>query len=440
MSDVLLNIDFTTLNNADRIVIGLSGGADSVALTHILYSKLGSEKLLCAHVNHSIRGKEAESDALFAENFAKSLGIEFKLLIADIPKLSKSEGIGMEECGRRVRYEFFNSLTLSEKSLIATAHNADDNAETLIMNLLRGSGSKGLSGIPYKRGNVIRPILSLTRGEIEAYNAENNLSFVTDSTNSEDIYLRNKVRHTLIKDLKELSGDFIKNTYRATRILGDDINFLQCEAEKLYSKLNKGDYIDVSEFTSYHVSLKRNLVNLILKENGASDLTEKHVNAVIDAIENGKSLSVPKNKFVNVKQNKLTVTSALPVKQEYFTLSLGENRLENGKIIKISEKKIAKNEKIHNLLFNISVDCDKINGDLKAGPRKEGDSFTFTKRNLRKSLKKLFNELKIPASLREKVTVIRDEKGVVFIENVGVSKEYAVSDKTENILTIEIFS
>ena len=154
MNDEFLNNALSFLNKADRVIIGLSGGADSVCLTHILYKALGNKKLLCAHVNHNIRGEEAESDALFAENFAKSLGIEFRLLSADIRKLAKEKNMGEEECGRFVRYEFFNSLKLSENSLIATAHNADDNAETLIMNLMRGCGIGGFCGIPFKRGNI----------------------------------------------------------------------------------------------------------------------------------------------------------------------------------------------------------------------------------------------------------------------------------------------
>ena len=150
MNDEFFKLAIEELSKADRVIIGLSGGADSVCLTHLLSKHIDKNKLVAAHVNHGIRGEEASKDAEFSKSFAESLGIEFRLLEIDVKKLSKELSMGEEECGRKYRYEFFSSLLLSETSLIATAHNADDNAETLIMNLMRGCGSKGLCSIPFK--------------------------------------------------------------------------------------------------------------------------------------------------------------------------------------------------------------------------------------------------------------------------------------------------
>ena len=436
MNDEFFKSALNELNKADKIIIGLSGGADSVCLTHILCKHLGSENLICAHVNHGIRGEEALRDQDFAKSFAESLGIEFKLHKADVPKLSKEMGVGEEECGRQVRYEFFNSLC-RENSLIATAHNADDNAETILMNLMRGCGLKGLCGIPFKRDNIIRPILSLTREEIESYCLENSLSFVTDSTNNENDYKRNKVRNKVLKEIKEISPDFVKNTFNTSRLVNSENSYLESLASIELEKIRNNNSYNVSSFHTLSDALKLRVISLILKENSCGDISSLHVKSVLNAIENQSSCNVPFNKFVNVKQNILTVTDINSGTYGDVKLEIGENYIKKGKILKLSLKNITKNEKVYNLLFNNLIDCDKIIGYLSAGKRKEGDKFTLTKRKLTKSLKKLFNEMKIPASLRDDVTVIRDEKNVVFIENVGVNDYYKVTADTKNIILAE---
>ena len=178
--------EYNLLNNGDSVLVGLSGGADSVCLTHALWS-LKDEfdiKLYTAHINHGIRGEEAKRDELFAENFSKKLGIECFVLNADIPQIAKDTNVSEETAGRNVRYNFFNKLCEKyDINKVATAHNRNDNAETLIMNFMRGSTTNGLCGIPYVRGNIIRPILNVSRDEIEKYCSDNGLEYMTDSTN-----------------------------------------------------------------------------------------------------------------------------------------------------------------------------------------------------------------------------------------------------------------
>ena len=327
MNDEFFKSALNELNKADKIIIGLSGGADSVCLTHILCKHLGSENLICAHVNHGIRGEEALRDQDFAKSFAESLGIEFKLHKADVPKLSKEMGVGEEECGRQVRYEFFNSLC-SENSLIATAHNADDNAETILMNLMRGCGLKGLCGIPFKRDNIIRPILSLTREEIESYCLENSLSFVTDSTNNENDYKRNKVRNKVLKEIKEISPDFVKNTFNTSRLVNSENSYLESLASIELEKIRNNNSYNVSSFHTLSDALKLRVISLILKENSCGDISSLHVKSVLNAIENQSSCNVPFNKFVNVKQNILTVTDINSGTYGDVKLEIGENYIK----------------------------------------------------------------------------------------------------------------
>ena len=173
------------INSGDTVICGLSGGADSCAMVHLLHSlknQLGFS-VICAHLNHMIRGEEAERDQTFAEAFAKALSLPFYSMRQDVPLMAKELGISVEEAGRKARYEFFRSLKKDSSYKIATAHNKNDNAETVLMHIVRGCGINGLSGIPVCRKDIIRPVLNLSRKEIEDYCRENNICFITDSSN-----------------------------------------------------------------------------------------------------------------------------------------------------------------------------------------------------------------------------------------------------------------
>ena len=234
------------IENGERILIGLSGGADSVCLTHILYS-LKSElniELFAAHVNHGIRGEEAKRDEEFAKNFAKSLDIPIFIKHADVITEAKNRGVSEEMCGRQIRYEFFEE-TVKEHNInkIATAHNKNDTVETVLMNFIRGSSLAGLCGIPAKRGNIIRPILPLTREAIIAYVNENKLDYVTDSTNLETVYTRNKIRLDLIPYLEQhFNTNFTNTVYHSSDVLYREHQFLEEKARAIYQQVaTEGD-------------------------------------------------------------------------------------------------------------------------------------------------------------------------------------------------------
>ena len=208
--------DYSMLRGASKVVVGFSGGADSVCLLHIL-SKLRNEigfEIIGAHVNHGIRGDEALRDADFAQDFCKQLGVAFKLLNVDCVSKAREMGVSVEECGRLLRYDFFYSLA-DCNTRIATAHNSNDNTETVLFNLARGSSVKGVGGIPPVRGNIIRPLIYCARKEIEGYSRENNLQFVTDSTNLCDDYTRNKIRHKILPVLEEINPEAVSNVRTA---------------------------------------------------------------------------------------------------------------------------------------------------------------------------------------------------------------------------------
>ena len=179
---------YKMIESKDKVIVALSGGADSVTLLHILFQlqKIKSFDLQAIHINHQIRGKEAQRDENFASDFCKSLGINLIKKSVCIPKLSKKLKIGLEECGRIARYNIFEELSkIDPKIKIATAHTLSDNVETLLMRIASGTSLKGMCGIPYLRNNIIRPLIESTRTDIENYCLINNLKYVNDSTNFE---------------------------------------------------------------------------------------------------------------------------------------------------------------------------------------------------------------------------------------------------------------
>ena len=224
---------YRLLSGGDSVIIALSGGADSVTLLSVLNSikEKYNLKLYAAHLNHGIRGEEADNDEKFCKILCENYNIHLFVKHIDVPKLSAEQKISAELCGRNERYKFFDELSAKLNAKVATAHTASDNAETLIFNLCRGSSLAGASAIPPKRGNIIRPLITLTRDEIESYCAANSLGFVTDSTNMSDSYTRNKIRHKVIPALKEINPQAENAMLAFSRDASEISEFLDKSAE-----------------------------------------------------------------------------------------------------------------------------------------------------------------------------------------------------------------
>lgn len=222
---------YKLIDTNDKIVIGVSGGPDSICLLHIL-NELKTElniEIFVAHINHMIR-KEAEEETTYVENFCKHLGIQCFTKRIDIISKSKQEKIGVEESGRLARYSFFEEVLNSvQANKIATAHNANDNAETVLMNIFRGAGTSGLKGIePIRNNKFIRPIIECERTEIEQYCEENNLQPKIDKSNFENVYTRNKIRNIFIPQIKEeFNSNIIMSLNRLSKIASEENEFLQ---------------------------------------------------------------------------------------------------------------------------------------------------------------------------------------------------------------------
>ncbi len=427
---------YNMLQKGDRVVVALSGGSDSMVLLDIL-QRLSDEyslNLCVAHVNHQLRGEESLRDEMFVRAYCKEKGIECHVLQCDVAA-SRKNGESVEEAGRRIRYDFFNSIAPDVK--IATAHNLSDNAETLIFNMTRGSGLKGLCSIPACRGNIIRPLLFVSKSDILDYCKENNLSFVTDSTNAMDCYTRNKIRHNIIPVLEEINPSFLQSVERLVLSLNEDEAYLEKQADKLYikAKLTNGFSVEVLKSAECPI-LKRALVR-ILSENCIKKPTANHIENIIFLLDKGGSMQVSDDVIFRIRKGVLEkVPQVTAIEKWCVDFSEGDIELPFGKL-KIYKNVYNSTQKVNKGLLADLIDCDKIKGNLKIRSRIEGDKFTSPKNNFTKSLKKLFNEFAILPEDRDKIPIISDDCGILWIKGFGVSQRAKCDDNTKTAFYIK---
>lgn len=438
------------LNYGDRVVVGFSGGADSAALLHIL-SGLKTQlnlNLIAAHLNHELRGEESLRDENFARSFAASLDIPFHCVRLNIKALAEASGKSIEETAREERYKMFESL--AEGGKIATAHTLSDNTETMLFNLTRGTGIDGLVGIPKIRGNIIRPLLYVTRSEIEEYCTANNISYVTDSSNLKEDYSRNKIRLSVIPKLREINPEFEKNMHNTANLLESDSNCLYTIAIEEKQRIKTPCGYNIESFLKLHKAIASRIIIDILKQKNIPYSYDR-VNLIYNEIclyksglqltqefflfcESG-SFFIEKPKAI-LPQPKFLARANLkdPFKQVDI-LVYGSKTLR----IKALECKEIENIKNNcpNELKNL-LDYDKIEKAIVFRQRKAGDSFNLSGSGQTKSLKKLFNEKKIPLEMRSRLVVAESGGKVVWLETFGASGDYAVSSSTEKAIDIKI--
>ena len=284
------------------VLVALSGGADSMCMLSLFTEAKKSGtfpyEIAAAHLNHSLRGDESDRDEAFCRTFCEQNGIRFFAKKLDVNTLALASGLCTEEAARNARYAFFEEILQNEDTLsyVATAHNKEDFAETMLLNLVRGSGIDGLRSIPRQRGNVIRPMLDIRRDEILAYNKENSVFFVTDSTNLTDDYSRNKIRHNVLPALSEVSHGYLDCICRTASLLSADADFLLAEAKKAYGECVQNGSLYTKKAQNLHPSILSRVIKMLYNESGAPSLEEVHIRALCDQIGCGKenfSISLP---------------------------------------------------------------------------------------------------------------------------------------------------
>lgn len=453
--------DNDLIQSGDKILVALSGGPDSICLLNILF-ELKEElniDIAAAHLNHLLRGEDAFKDEEYVINICNSMEIQCFVKRVDINSYSKEHKLSSEMAGRNVRYDFFEEVLKREGfNKVATAHNANDQAETILFRLMRGTGLEGLGGIKVSRDNkIIRPVLCLTREEVEDYINLKNLSPRIDKTNFEKIYNRNKIRLDILPYMKEnFNKDIIQTLNRMSLIIQKDNQFLESLSLSFYNKycIEYNDYFIIKKeiFKEEEPIANRVLRHAVVKYSKSDyDFEMKHIYIILKLAQgaSGKVVDLPNgiyaeniygDIYIKNKIRKLEINNAkeeIIINKDNINKNIVEfynYTIEFFVIDNFKESDIRLNES--NLIKYF--DFDKINNYISIRNRKDGDKIIPLGMSGQKKLKDIFINMKIPKEERDNIPIICFDQKIACIAGIRTSEEYKLTSKSKNILKLVI--
>ena len=416
--------DYGMFEESQNVTVALSGGADSVALLYCLLELKDefSLNISAVHLNHMLRGEEADRDERFVTDLCKTLCVPLTVKRVDINAAARLSGESIELTARRIRYELFLSVN---RGVVATAHTASDSLETMLFNLSRGAGIKGLCGIPPTRGVYVRPLIYCTRQDVERYCQEHCVSFVNDSTNFTDEYTRNKIRLGAVPVLRRVNPSLEASAMRTAQLLREDDDFISSVVSDNYNSVVKNGRVQIKALHDNHPAVAKRILKRVFAESFSASLDFLHTESLYDlALKGSGYLSMPEN-----------VTAKAENGEIYFFK--GEDKPEITFKTEIRNERIKNIKNVNTLLLKNLLDCDKITGKPVLRTRLPQDKIRLANRGVTKTLKKIFTEEKVPENLRDTVPVISDDRGVIWVYGIGVSERVRVDEKTENVCVIE---
>jgi tRNA(Ile)-lysidine synthase len=437
----------------DKVLVAVSGGADSLALLYLLeqFSKELGYELFVAHLNHLTRGKESDEDARFVEKEANKLSLPVFVDKIDVQKsVLKSS---FQESARILRYQFLEDVLISIKGdKIALGHTADDRIETVLMNLLRGTGLRGLAGIPEARGHVIRPILSCTRNEIEGFLDEQKLIHRTDSSNKETKYLRNKIRHEVIPFLRTFNPDISGNLLGLAEIAREEEQWMSEKTRELYSQLvtpeNEDFCFEINEFENQPLAMKRRLIReTFYRLNGSlREITALHVQQVLDLFSRarvGCSLKLPGN--VRVVCGYETVHFSLSDDLASTEIDKKPKRLEIPGVTSLPQIGVQFHARLLEQPMQKPVDqkqafldFEKTGENIQIRFFQPGDSFVPLGMSGHKKVKSYFIDQKVPREERSLIPILTNtHDDIIWVYGERISDSFRVAENTKKVLFIE---
>lgn len=410
------------------VLLALSGGEDSSVLLHLLAEDARREgyPLFAAHFNHRIRGEEAERDARFCRELADSLGIPLIVGSADVPALAREHGTGLEEEARELRYAFFAHV-MEERGikLLVTAHHAMDQAETVLLHMLRGSGTEGLRGIlpcrPFGDGFIVRPLLEVKKSDISRYAAENNIEFVTDSTNSDDAYARNFLRSRVIPLLTELQPSLERSLARLAENVGQADDLIEFEALN-FLKDKPQSSLPLAELQKLHPAPRSRAISIAFETvSGGSHLEKVHIDSLLSLCERARphsSISLPRGFCGAIEGDSLVFSTdahggSAELADYEIPLAEGCYCPCDGVRLEITQVE-AVGRKDPNTLY---IPKSLADGAL-IRPRRPGDEIRL--RKMTRSVKKLLNEKKLPIELRSRLPLLARGSDVLWIPSLAI--------------------
>ena len=455
MKDKTLGIikEYDLIEENDNIVIGVSGGPDSMALLFCLLEIKQdiNFNIYIAHVNHGVRGKEADKDQLFVEKIANELNLPFFTKNVNMILYGKEKGITAEEAGRELRYGFFREiLGKYGGGKIAVAHNMNDQAETLIMRFMRGTGIDGLKGMDFKINDIIRPILGINRWEIEEYIEKNQIPTVLDKTNLEPIYTRNKIRLELIPYMeKNFNPNLINTLWRMSKISSMDSDFLEEYSKGVFEKATKSrDDNSVSlckdTFLNQHRSIQQRMIRygIFLINKSLQGISEAQISLAFNLFtseDTGKKINLSSNIVAKNIYGSIFIGKEESIKNRAYSYGFkvpGNIYINNNYYFQAT---IFDNNEDFSLKTQDDTryfDFDKVKGKLEIRNRRDGDRFTPFGMSGTKKIKDYFIDEKIPRDLREETPLIVDDENILWVVGYRTNNNYKITKETKRILSI----
>ena len=406
----------------DRVVCALSGGADSMAMLwclHSLQAELGIT-VSAAHFNHRLRGAEADRDEAFVRAFCAGHGIALTVGSADVAKYAAAHGKSVEEAARECRYAFLQALPCDK---LATAHTADDNAETVLLHLLRGSGLRGLCGIPPRRGSIVRPLLSVTREQVAAFLRAESIAWVEDSTNAEEFCARNRLRRRVLPELRALSPQLSGHLSTQSRLLREEDAYLDELAAALLRE--EDGVFACAPLREAPPVLQRRALRLMTRRVLPQDVTFAHIaalQALLVSPDPSAQCDLPGGFIARRRYDGLELTHPSPETFPETPLSVPGETLLPVPGLKITCEITENFKKIANTPFRFAIKYDMITQSILR-PRRSGDRMS-TDGVHTKTLKKLFIERRVPRAQRGVTAVLASGGNVLAVAGIGADVRY----------------
>ncbi len=436
---------YDMLQPQDNVMVCVSGGADSMALLCFLREnseRLSIAALTACHFNHGLRGAESDRDEAAVRAYCAHLGVPLACGRGDMSGKERPRGKSTELWARELRYAFFLRLAKEKHAKIAVAHNQNDAAETLLFNLARGTGLRGARGIPPVRDGIIRPFIGVPRARIEAYCAEKDVPYVTDSTNLADECARNRIRHTVLPALCGVNENAPNNIARFCAQAGELNEYMERQARELLAHAKVSGGWSAAALGAADETLMKYALKALIA--GVREADERLVTLALDVARGAlRELQLTESVRLCGDGGVLRLYTRT---EKPFSANGGERKLVLGRNIFCETALIAEKIKLNHerkgnfpqRLLNNSIDCDRIIGNIVLRARRPGDVFSSARRNNTKTLKKLLNEKGVPPEKRDRVPVLSDDEGIVFVAGEGPSRRAAADKTSENIINISI--
>ena len=445
----------------DRVLLGFSGGADSVCLLFVLLSLREEWKLtlLPVHVHHHLRGEEADRDQHFCEAFCQRLGLPILVRSVEVRKLAQAHGWTLEEAGRNARYQVFSELAREyDCDRIAVAHHQNDQAETVLFQLIRGSRLQGLSGISPKNGQIVRPLLGVSRGQIEQYLRKNGLDYCVDTTNLTEEYTRNRIRNRILPELQGIQPRAVGHIAKTAEYLRRVEQYLEKESAALYERVVRKEEalrLELSELLAADPLLaERVLYRALCEVSGQKkDITAQAVEKLwqLAARQTGRRVNLSGKVTARKSYGELVLECGTPeagqpfVRQEIscfpFRTRLDADTELCLELLELGEEPAAaieKNGGIPKSTYTKWFDYDKMKGVIALRSPEDGDVLSLYADGRGKSLQAVCKDCKVPKERRKRIIVLAEEERVIWAFGIRSSEAYRITDGTKRILSVKI--